>query len=169
MIRTVTVTLTVTNSGPVGPQGPAGPAGTVSGAQDLFVLGSPDPANLPNSVSNPTVNLSPDVRPARTGTLDDEFNGASLNTAHWTWINQDSTTATIAHGLLTLTSPAAGTSMNGITQPVPATPWTAVPKVNAMDLSPMQPAPLSGLVLGDSTGKFIVFGIFSRTRVRRRE
>jgi len=148
-------------AGPAGPQGPAGPAGTVSGAQDLFVLGSPDPTNLPNSVSNPTVYLSPDVQPARAGTLDDEFNGASLNTARWTWFNQDTTAATVANGLLTLTAPAAaGTSMNGITQPAPATPWTAVLKVNAMDLSPVQPAPLSGLVLGDSTGKFIVFGVF---------
>ncbi len=148
-------------AGPVGPQGPAGPAGTVSGAQDLFVLGSPDPANLPNSVSNATVYLSPDVQPAGPGTLDDEFNGGSLNTARWTWFNQETTAATVANGLLTLTAPAAaGTSMNGITQPVPATPWTAVLKVNAMDLSPMQPAPLSALVLGDSTGKFIVFGVF---------
>ena len=50
--------------------------------------------------------------------------------------------------------------MNGITQPVPGTPWTVVLKVNAMDLSPMQPAPLSALVLSDSTNKFIVFGLF---------
>jgi hypothetical protein len=60
-----------------------------------------------------------------------------------------------------LTAPAAaGTSMNGITQPVPGTPWTAVLKVNAMDLSPMQPAPLSGLVLSDSSNRFVVFGLF---------
>jgi len=150
-------------AGSTGPQGPAGPTGTVGGGQDLFVLGSPDPTNLPNSVSNPTVYLSPDVQPARPGTLDDEFNGASLNTARWTWFNQETAAATVANGLLTLTAPAAaGSSMNGITQPAPATPWTAVLKVNAMDLSPMQPAPVSGLVLGDSTGKFIVFGIFFR-------
>ena len=151
--------------GPAGPVGPQGPAGTISGvaapAQDLFLLGSPDTANLPNSVSNPTVYLSPDVQPARPGTLSDEFNGTSLNATRWTWINQDSTTATVANGFLTLTAPSAtGTSMNGITQPVPGNPWTVVLKVNAMDLSPMQPAPLSGLVLGDSTNKFIVFGVF---------
>ncbi len=147
-------------AGPVGPQGPAGPAGTVSAAQDLFLLGSPDSANLPNSVSNPTVYLSPDVQPARPGTLNDEFNGASLNT-HWAWFNQGTAAATVANGLLTLTAPAAtGSSINGITQPVPATPWTVVLKLNAMDLSPMQPAPLSGLVLGDSTGRFIVFGVY---------
>ena len=147
-------------AGPVGPQGPAGPAGTVSAAQDLFVLGSPDSANLPNSVSNPTVYLSPDVQPARPGTLDDEFNGTSLN-AHWTWFNQGTAAATVANGLLTLTAPAAtGSSINGITQPVPATPWTVVLKLNAMDLSPMQPYPLSALVLSDSTNKLIVFGVF---------
>jgi hypothetical protein len=33
-------------------------------------------------------------------------------------------------------------------------------KVNAMDLSPMQPTPLSALVLSDSTNKLIVFGVF---------
>jgi hypothetical protein len=148
-------------AGPVGPQGPAGPAGTVSAAQDLFVLGSPDTANLPNSVSNPTVYLSPDVQPARPGTLNDEFNGTSLNMGRWSWIIPDPTTATVANGLLTLTAPSAtGTSINGITQPVPGTPWTAVLKVNAMDLSPMQPTPLSALVLSDSTNKLIVFGVF---------
>jgi hypothetical protein len=151
--------------GPAGPVGPQGPAGTISGvaapAQDLFLLGSPDTANLPNSVSNPTVYLSPDVQPARPGTLNDEFNGTSLDATRWTWINHDSTTATLANGLLTLTAPAAtGTSMNGVTQPVPGRPWTAVLKINAMDLSPMQPAPLSALVLSDSTNKFIVFGVF---------
>ena len=134
--------------GPAGPVGPQGPAGTITGvaapAKDLFLLGSPDPANLPNSVSNPTVYLSPDVQPARPGTLDDEFNGASLNTAHWTWFNQNTATgnasATVANGLLTLTVPGSGTtSMNGITQPVPGTPWSVVLKVNGMDLMPMQP------------------------------
>ncbi len=153
--------------GPAGPVGPQGPAGTITGvaapAQDLFVLGSPDPTNLPNSVSNPTVYLSPDVQPARPGTLDDEFNGTSLNTARWTWFNQDTATgnatATVANGLLTLSAPpAASTSMNGITQPVPGTPWTVVLKVSGMDLMPMQPFPLCALVLTDSTGKFIVFG-----------
>ncbi len=158
-------------AGSPGSQGPAGPAGTISGvaapAQDLFLLGSPDTANLPNSVSNPTVYLSPDVQPARPGTLNDEFNGTSLDTTRWTWFNQDTTTgnatATAANGLLTLSvPPAASTSMNGITQRVPATPWTVVLKVNGMDLMPMQPYPLCAIVMTDSTGKFIVFGISFR-------
>jgi hypothetical protein len=93
--------------------------------------------------------------------MNDEFNGSSLNATRWTWINRDSTTATVANGFLTLTAPAAaGTSMNGVMQPVPGTPWTVVLKVNAMDLSPMQPAPLSALVLGDSTNKLVVFALF---------
>jgi hypothetical protein len=157
--------------GPAGPVGPQGPAGTITGvaapAQDLFLLGSPDPTNLPNSVSNPTVYLSPDVQPARPGTLDDEFNGAALNTGRWTWFNQNTgtgnATATVANGLLTLSVPGSGTtSMNGVMQPVPGTPWSVVLKVNGMDLMPMQPYPLSALVLTDSTGKFIVFGISFR-------
>jgi hypothetical protein len=158
-------------AGPVGPQGPAGPAGTISGvaapAQDLFLLGWPDTANLPNSVSNPTVFLSPDVQPAHPGTLDDEFNGTSLNSSRWTWFNQDTNTgnasATVANGLLTLSVPAATSiSMSGITQPVPGTPWTVVLKVNGMDLMPMQPFPLCSLVLTDTSGKFIVFGVSFR-------
>ena len=157
-------------AGPVGPQGPAGPAGTISGvaapAQDWFLLGAPDTANLPNSVSNPTVYLSPDVQPTHPGTLDDEFNGTSVDKNRWTWFNQNTPTgnaaATVANGLLTLSVPAsASTSINGITQPLPGHPWTAVLKVSGMDLMPMQPAPLCALVLGDSTtGKLIVFGVF---------
>ena len=150
-------------AGATGPQGPAGPAGTINGASDLFVLGSPDTANLPNSVSNPTIYLSPDVQPAHPGALDDEFNGTSLDTTRWTWFSQGSAMATVANSLLTLTVPAAaGASMNGITEPVTAAPWTVVLKVNAMDLNPMQPFPLCALVLTDSTGKFIVFSVSFR-------
>ena len=148
-------------AGATGPQGPAGPAGTINGGTDLFVLGSPDTANLPNSVSNPTVYLSPDVQPTHPGTLDDEFNGTSLDTGRWTWFNQSGTAATLANGLLTLSVPAADT-LAGITQPAPASPWTVVMKVNALDLMPMKPYPLCDLVLSDSTGRLILFGVSFR-------
>jgi hypothetical protein len=152
-------------TGPQGPAGPAGPAGAPAG--DFYLLGSPDTANLPNSVSNPTAYLSPDVQPAHPGTLDDEFNGTSLDTTRWAWFNQNTVTgnatATLANSLLTLSAPAAaGISLNGITQPVPATPWTVVLKVNAMDLIPMGPFPLCDLVLSDSTGAIIAFGVSFR-------
>jgi hypothetical protein len=152
-------------TGPQGPAGPAGPAGAPAG--DFYLLGSPDTANLPNSVSNPTAYLSPDVQPAHPGTLDDEFNGTSLDTTRWAWFNQNTVTgnatATLANSLLTLSAPAAaGISLNGITQPVPATPWTVVLKVNAMDLIPMGPFPVCDLVLSDSTGAIIAFGVSFR-------
>jgi hypothetical protein len=111
------------------------------------------------------VYLSPDVQPAHPGTLDDEFNGTSVDKIRWTWFNQNTPTgnaaATVANGLLTLSVPAsASTSINGITQPLPGHPWTAVLKVSGMDLMPMRPSPLCALVLGDSTDKFVVFGVF---------
>lgn len=154
-------------AGPMGPQGPQGPAGTVVGvaapAKDLFLLGSPDAANLPNSVANPTVYLSPDVQPAVAAALTDEFNGTSLNPSRWTWLNQNGATATEANSLLTLTAPASAVnSMNGITQSVPSTPWTVVLKVNSVDLIPINPYAVSGLVLGDSTGRLITFALSYR-------
>jgi hypothetical protein len=152
-------------TGPQGPAGPTGPGGAPAG--DFYVLGSPDMANLPNSVSNPTAYLSPDVQPAHPGTLDDEFNGASLDTTRWAWFNQNTVTGnattTIANGLLTLSAPAvAGLSLNGITQPAPATPWTVVLKVNGMDLIPVRPFSVSYVVLSDSTGGIIAFGVSFR-------
>jgi hypothetical protein len=148
-------------TGPQGPAGPATPAGAPAG--DFYLLGSADTTNLPNAVSNPTVYYSPDVQPATAGSLDDEFNGTSLDMTRWTWLNQGTSTATVANSLLTLSVPAAGgTAINGITQPAPATPWTVVLRVSGMDLIPMGPSPLCDLVLSDSTGQIIVFGVSFR-------
>jgi len=126
-------------------------------------LGAPDSANLPNSVSNPSVYSSPDVQPATSRMLSDEFNGTSLDTTRWTWFNQSTSTSNEANSLLTLSVPAESASaMNGILQPAPAAPWTVVLKINSLDLAPLQPYPLSGLVLSDSTGKIVFFGISYR-------
>lgn len=153
--------------GPAGPQGPSGPAGTITvpipPAQDFYVLGALDTANLPNSVSNPSMYYSPDVQPAIARFVSDEFNGMSLDTNRWSWFNQSTSTATLANSLLTLSVPAAaGTAMNGITQPTPPGPWTVVLKVNAMDLIPIRPYPFAALVLSDSTGKIIMFCVSFR-------
>ena len=146
-------------AGPMGPQGPQGPAGGVVNTGDAYLLGRPDAANLPNSVANPTAFYGPDAQPAIPGTIDDEFNGSSLDTTRWSWFNQSTSTATLANSLLTLTVPAASwSSISGITQPAPAAPWTVVLKINALDLMPMAPYPLAGLVLTDQSGKIIFFG-----------
>jgi hypothetical protein len=148
--------------GDTGPQGPAGPAGTISGvaapAGDLFVLGAADP-NLPNAVANPSAYFSPDVQPLNPGTLDDEFNGPSLDAGRWTWHNQGSATATVSNRELQLYSPAhSGTNWEYITQPAPSAPWTV--RVKVMSVYPgMANYSNCGIVLSDSTGNIIAFSL----------
>lgn len=148
--------------GDTGPQGPTGPTGTVGGTGDLFVMGSPDTTNLPNSVGNPSVYFSPDVEPLNPGTLNDEFNGAALDTGRWTWHNQGGATATVSNSILFMTSPAhSGTNWEWITQPCPATPWTIQAKLKMFYPSFLNYAN-AGIVLSDGT-KLITFSFSGQT------
>jgi hypothetical protein len=138
--------------GPAGPTGPQGPSGVNPG--DAYVIGQADPANLTNSVANPTAYFGMDAQPPIPGALDDEFNGSSLNTSRWAWFNQGGATATLGNSLLTLQdTPSMGSDVRGIYQNVPNHPWTVVTKVVAMDMVSYSNYAQVGLFLMDNSGK----------------
>jgi len=93
---------------------------------DQYVLGATDTVNLPSGVANPTAYFGADAAPATAGSLDDEFNGSSLNLARWTWVNQGTATATVTKSILTLSDSPQGSAPNivrYIYQTTPATPY----------------------------------------------
>lgn len=108
----------------------------------------------------------PDVPPSTPDPADDEFSGASLDTAGtrfsgaiaWAWRNQGGATATLADGFLTLTAPGASSQNNRIIEQVAATaPWTYRAKLFDPFMTESNFA-LAGMVLVNSTtGKLIAF------------
>ena len=152
-------------TGATGPAGPQGPAGGVINTGNAYVLGRQDPANLPNSVANPTAYFGLDAEPVTPGSMDDEFNGSSLDGARWTWFNQGGATAALGNSLLTLQDPAnPGNDTRGIYQNVPNAPWTVVTKLVAMDMASYANYAQVGLFLIDSgSGRAITCALSVRT------
>lgn len=150
-------------AGPAGTQGatgPQGPAGTAPTGD--YVLGAP--AAVANSVANPTAYYGLDAQPATPGSLDDEFNGTSLDGSRWLWFNQGDATASVGNSLLTLQDrPDPGNDFRGIYQHVPAPPWTVVTKIEAMDMVSYSNWAQVGLVLIDGSGKAITCDLSVRT------
>ena len=142
-------------TGPAGTQGatgPQGPAGTAPTGD--YVLGAP--AAVANSVANPTAYYGLDAQPATPGSLDDEFNGTSLDGSRWIWFNQGGATASVGNSLLTLQDPPnPGNDFRVVYQHVPAPPWTVVTKIEAMDMVSYSNWAQVGLVLIDGSGKAI--------------
>lgn len=101
--------------------------GVSSPNADEYVLGATDATNLPNAVANPTAYFGTEAAPGTPGSLDDEFGGASLNTAtRWTWANQGSAVATVSKSILTLSDSPQGSGsaiVRYIWQTAPATPY----------------------------------------------
>jgi len=151
-------------AGPVGPTGPTGPQGP-SGAppNETYVLGTQDPNNL-NVVANPTAYYGMNAQPAIAGAMDDEFNGTSLNTSRWNWFNQSGATAALGNSLLTLQAPAnAGNDTRGIYQNVPATPWTVVTEIVAMDMASYANYAQVGFILTDGSARVITCDLSVRS------
>ena len=152
-------------TGPAGPAGPQGPAGGVINTGNAYVLGRQDPANLPNSVANPTAYFGLDAEPVTPGSMDDEFNGSVLDGSRWTWFNQGGATAALGNSLLTLQDPAnPGNDTRGIYQNVPNAPWTVVTKLVAMDMASYANYAQVGLFLIDSgSGRAITCALSVRS------
>jgi Collagen triple helix repeat (20 copies)/PEGA domain len=146
--------------GVTGPTGPQGPAGTAPAGD--YVLGAP--AAVANSVANPTAYYGLDAQPAMPGSMDDEFNGTSLNGSRWIWFNQGGATASVGNSLLTLQDPPfSGSDLRGIYQNVPAPPWTVITKIVAMDMVSYTNYAQMGLILVDGSGKAITCALSVRT------
>jgi hypothetical protein len=131
---------------------PTGATGTPS--TDQYILGAYDTNNLPNAIAIPSLYHSPDILPITAGSVDDEFSGSSLS-GSWTWVNQGSTTATVANSLLCISTPAhSGISWSYIYKAAPGTPWQIVIQWCPMHLA--QNYCNSGLVISDSSGKMAI-------------
>lgn len=129
-----------------------------------YVLGTPDWANLPTSVANPTAYYGLDVQPIRPGGLDDEFNGPSLNTSRWTWFNQGGATTALGNSLITLQDPAtSGEDLRGIYETAPAPPWAVVEKLVAVDMAAYANYGQVGMLLVDGSGKAVTCGMSVRS------
>jgi hypothetical protein len=131
---------------------------------DTYVIGQADPVNLTNSVANPTAYFGTDAQPPRPGSLDDEFNGSSLNPSRWMWFNQGGASATLGNSLLTLQAPAnSGLDTRGIYQNLPSPPWTVVTKLVAMDMAAYANYGQVGLFLIDGSGRAITCALSVRS------
>lgn len=70
------------------------------------------------------VERQPSYPPATPNAMDDEFDGASLDLAKWTWVNQGAALATQRASYLSIAAPSTnGQNMQGLTQPLPAAPY----------------------------------------------
>jgi hypothetical protein len=132
---------------------------------DEYVLGALDTVNLPSGVANPTAYFGTDAAPATAGSLDDEFNGTSLNTGtRWTWANQGSATATVSKSILDLHDPTSSGTDNfrAILQPIPTPPYEVTVKIlPSTGGAPANFNSPTGIVITDGTGsgnKLIYFG-----------
>lgn len=106
--------------------------------------------------------ISVDSYPSSPDSMDDEFEGTSLD-GKWSWCNQSSATATFASGALNLYTPAAsGDNLRSIVQPISGSAWkirakVAVSPIGSLGVNYMG----GGLTVRNSTGsKNIVFGPF---------
>jgi len=145
-----------------------GSGGSGSSAADLYVLGQTDLTNLPQGIANPTSYYGVDAAPDVAGSLDDEFNGTSLNTSsRWTFANQGTAVATVSKSVLTLSDSPQGSGtdiIRFIYQPTPATPYqvTTGPIRTNVFASASNPSLFNyaggGIVIQDgATNKAIVF------------
>lgn len=101
-------------------------------------------------------NVTPDTRPASPNAADDEFEGASLDTAGtrrsgatpWSIFTIGTNTQALASGSLVLTQAAGGQVWIVISQPAPAAPWRYRAK---MAMSVPNSAPVAAIVLYNNT------------------
>jgi hypothetical protein len=109
---------------------------------------------VPTAISN-----GPDWPPSSANTLDDDFTAASLD-AKWTWVNQGTATSTLANSVCAITVPTSGSAnWRYIYQTAPgSTPWELQMRC-AINAPPQSNYNNAGLVLSDSSGKFVFFGL----------
>lgn len=72
-------------------------------------------------------NVTPDTHPTSPATVDDEFEGTSLD-GKWSWLNQSTVTAAFHDGSILLSGTTDGL-IHAILQTAPATPYTVTAKV----------------------------------------
>jgi len=98
-------------------------------------------------------NVTPDTHPATPDAMDDEFEGASLD-SKWAWRNQGTATATLSQGSLVMTAPAnSALNLRGLEQTV-SSPGRWRCKVASRAMADFN---LAGLYLANNgTGRMLV-------------
>jgi hypothetical protein len=105
--------------------------------------------------------VGPDAPPQVPNAMDDEFNGTSLNTSLWTWVNQGTASAVVSNSIFTIDEPSPQTATNSnrcIQQSTPGTPWQVVTKMTGIMPWPSSGNNRAGMFVSDGT-KFIFFSI----------
>jgi hypothetical protein len=120
------------------------------------------PGDLGNAKSWPSLFNSPDIPPSSRNAMDDEFDGASLNSPNniWTWRNQGSAAITFQSGTAFITAPSNGSAdtTRFIGQATPSPPYTFVTKIGSHIPSRSNYA-YGGIVLFETaTSKSLAFG-----------
>jgi Right handed beta helix region len=97
-----------------------------------YIIGATD-ASLTNAAVWPALYNHVDVPPAVRNAMDDEFDGASLNSPNniWTWFNQGSATETQQNGcaVISCVSNGGSDSARFIGQTLPTAPYTFIAKL----------------------------------------
>lgn len=105
--------------------------------------------------------LGPDERPAAPDPTDDEFDGPSLDTTKWTWLDQGGVSATQNNGRLTFFLSELSNRIRGITQPAPGGSWEFRTKVHFPFVGDL-PSYVCIFAAEDATGEVRSVGIWDQ-------
>ena len=110
----------------------------------------PAPGGAPAAVLA-WVERQPSYPAAAPNAMDDEFDGAALDTAKWTWLNQNAAVPTQAGSYLSIAAPSTnGLLFQALTQPLPAAPYEFTLELTPPTCAPNQAITGLGLGLYDS-------------------
>ena len=129
-----------------------------------YITGDSTQGTLINSLPWPSLYNGPDAPPITRNAMDDEFDGASLNSPNniWTWLNQGTATEIQAFGAATisgLTSNGSTHVVRAITQALPSPPYTFVCKALFHSNTAFSDYTFGGMYLYESaTGKYMFIG-----------
>lgn len=99
--------------------------------------------------------LDLDYPPPSPNALDDEFDGDTLDTGKWTWLDQGGTTAAVTDGQLQLTLNENSNRFRGIYQTAPSGSWAFAAKVF-----------IPHLVSGSTSGAWLMAGESTTGEIR---
>lgn len=128
---------------------------TITGANTVTFSGAIVSGSTPNATvtiagGGGSANVTPDTHPATATAWDDEFEaGSSINLSKWAWLNQGSSTTTVAKGALSFSGTAGiGLNIAGVSQSLSGagSTWEFQAKAGAHNFS-----------AGGATGVFFLY------------
>lgn len=104
-----------------------------------------------------TVNVTPDTHPTSPNSMDDEFEGTSLD-SKWSWFNQGSASLELSRGSLAITLPTEATgNWRGVQQTLPAGNWRFEARIANCNGRPANTVAAGWGLREDATGKAVRF------------